>query len=483
MDMSVQKRYVSRPLAALAALMVGVIVCMVLADASSAAVPAGLDCVASEGKINGRGSTFQKTLQLNYAKLYRDDFCGKTAKEVEDPAADTMVAYNYAAAESAGATGSGAGLKAMSCRTDAFAGTDLPYSIAQLKEENEAPGKTGGCGIAFTPPFQPNAPAVWPDKEAGHEDLTAKMMSFPIGGSSVTLPVNLTAEECEGTKPTELKFTPKEVSRILGGDAAKWNDAELAETNAVLAKCNQPITRIVRFDNSGTTAITKFYLGRADNERAGATCAAGKKWSEYSPVVNPNTEWPGKQKPGLEGTCSKIETAEKSGGQELIKKLEATKAGVGYADLADAVGHGFVLANIQNATGTSFQPPNIGTTANCTYSVVSLPGISASESVGLNEGDSWANNNEETGNANHVNATDMGAKYPICGLTFDMVYSGLHEEKSAITRLTADQRRTMYSYFTFILSSAAQDNLGSFNFAPLPSSWLPKLREGFQSNF
>jgi hypothetical protein len=49
--------------------------------------------------------------------------------------------------------------------------------------------------------------------------------------------------------------------------------------------------------------------------------------------------------------------------------------------------------------------------------------------------------------------------------------------------LTADQRRTLYSYGTFILSSAAQELLGSSFYAPVPTGWLAKLRTGFQENF
>lgn len=484
MDMSVQKRLLSRPLAVLAAVAAGVIGCLLLADVSAAAVPPeGLNCVAADGKINGRGATFQLKLQENLAAQYRDDFCGNTKKEPEDPAGNTMIAYNYPEAAKAEATGSGAGLKAASCRTDAYAGSDKPYNRTQLKELDEAPGKLGGCAITFTPPFQPNSPATWPDKEAGKEDITANMMSFPVAGSSVALPVNLTAANCEGTAPTELKFTAKEVSRIFGGDAKLWSDAELAATNAVLAKCKVAITRVVRKDASGTTSIFKSYLIRGDEERSGAVCAVAKKWSAYFP--EPNTEWPGKQKPTEEGECSAIITGESSGGQSLIKKLKETSAGVGYADLADAIGQGFVLANVQNSTATSFQTPNVGSGANCSYSSLSLPGVTANDAVGLNQEDSWANDNETTGNPNHQNATDIGSKYPICGITFDFVFSGLDNGKVAnpISRLSADQRRTLYSYFTFALSSVAQENLTSVNYASLPASWLLKLREGFQANF
>ena len=41
----------------------------------------------------------------------------------------------------------------------------------------------------------------------------------------------------------------------------------------------------------------------------------------------------------------------------------------------------------------------------------------------------------------------------------------------------------MYAYFTFILSSTGQDLTNEVFYAPLPASWLPTLREGFQNNF
>jgi ABC-type phosphate transport system substrate-binding protein len=513
MDMSLQKRFRSGTLAMLVGL--GVLGCcvlanLVLADASSAAVPAtGLNCKEADGKISGRGSTYQNNLQEEIAKLYRDDFCGNTGTETAEDkvggsergeAGNTMIAYNYVAAESTSATGSGAGLRAASCRTDAFSGTDLPYSVAQLKELDEAPAKltetekkacTGSKLVEgkFLPPFQPNtAPSEWPDKEAGKEDTTANIMSFPVGGSSATLAVHLTEANCGGTKPpTTINFTPKEVSRIFGGEALTWSDTELVATDPGLEKCTAPITRVVRFDNSGTTNIFKSYLIRAEGERTGAVCAPGKKWVQYN--NSPNTEWPGKQNKAGEGgaACGEIITAGTSGGGALIKKLKETEAGIGYADLGDAANQGLTLANVTNATGTSFQPPNVGKGANCTYSVVSLPGATASDAVGLNSEDNWANNNETNPGTppNHENPTDLGSKYPICGLTFDLVYTGLSNTSGGanpISRLSADQRRTLYSYMTFLLSSAAQDKYSSINYAPLPTAWLPTLREGFQSN-
>src|SRR5262249_4810413 len=153
MEMSLEKRFAARRLVLLVGL--GMLACLALADASSAAVPGGNACVASDGKINGRGATFQKKLVLAFGSAYREDVCGETGTGSTEngEAGNTMVAYNYPAAETAGLTGSGNGIKAASCRTDAFAGSDKPYNNAQLKELNGAPGATGGCVIGFKPPF------------------------------------------------------------------------------------------------------------------------------------------------------------------------------------------------------------------------------------------------------------------------------------------------------------------------------------------
>jgi ABC-type phosphate transport system substrate-binding protein len=311
-------------------------------------------------------------------------------------------------------------------------------------------------------------------------------MSFPLAGSSIAIAVNLTNKNCEGSEPpTSLSFTGRELSRIFGGEAARWNDTELVETNPGLAKCTAAITRVARRDSSGMTTILKQYLIKVDNERTGATCAAGERWS--GKYFEKNTEWPGKQKPGEEGTCSAITTGANSGAGFEIQAVAETEGGVGYADLPYAEEKGLILAAIRNATGTSFQLPAVGKAANCDLKKLEAPpGLTASEVVGLNEANNWGNDNDRVNKTgNHEDATDVGEKYPICGITFGLVYSGLANGAvpNPITRLSGDQRRTLYSYMTFILSSAGQEFLSSAFYSPLPSGWLPKLVNGFQQNF
>jgi ABC-type phosphate transport system substrate-binding protein len=257
--------------------------------------------------------------------------------------------------------------------------------------------------------------------------------------------------------------------------------------NKSLEDCEGEIVRVVREDSSGTTEIFKSYLTRAENARTGQKCAEGKKWSNYTKT---NTEWPGKQSKSTEGgaECNEIVTAKASGGPAEVAKIEATPNGIGYADLPDAEGgHVPLTASVQNKTETKYEAPNSGLAANCNYAVASLPGAGANAAVGLDSEDNWADNNEEVnGLPNHGNVTDLGSKYPICGLTWDLVYTGLSNTSGGanpISRLNPDQRRTLYSYFTFILSSTAQHKLDSVYYAPLPTAWLVPLTEGFQSNF
>jgi ABC-type phosphate transport system substrate-binding protein len=463
---------------------------LLLPAAGSAATPGGLDCVASEGKISGRGSSYNAHAEAVFAKAYSEDFCGSVAEQgSKDPAPTGMVAYNYPAAEEAtNGTGGKAGLLAASCRTDAYAGDSLPYSETQLAEIDSAPGTFGGskgeCKLSFAPPYAPQAPN---NEFPNAADIAAPIMSFPIGGSSVAVAVNFGTAKgtiCTGSAvPTSLKLNAKEVSRIFGGDAATWSDSELVANNPSLTTdgCTGPITRVVRFDSAGTTEIFKAYLVRAENERSSSffTCAIGKPWSAYTKT---NTEWPGGKQKVSEGTCSTLTTASKAGGPEEIAKLKEVPGGVGYADLPDEVNQaGLVTASLENAAGTSYTSPISGSGANCSYTSVSPPAGGASDAVGLSsEEKNWANNAEP----NEQNVTDRGSKYPICGLTFDLVYTGLSSTtSSAIAPLTLDQRRTLYSYFTFVLSSTAQQLLSDNYYSPLPVAWVQELREGFQENF
>ena len=103
--------------------------------------------------------------------------------------------------------------------------------------------------------------------------------------------------------------------------------------------------------------------------------------------------------------------------------------------------------------------------------------MTASEAVSLNTKNSWATDNESNPGAppSHGDVTDLGSGYPICRLAWDLVYTGLHAEegtKNPTSRLTNNQRRTLYGYFSYLLSSAGQEHSSSVEYAPLPASSL-----------
>lgn len=461
----------------------GVVGAVAMADVSSAAIPTGVNC-QTDGKINGRGATFQTSAQALFAAGFRDDVCGPVVTADTD-APDTMVAYNYAATGTS-FTGSGQGRLASSCRTDAFAGSDTPYDEATLALLNGAPGAVGTCPTAaFTPPFAPNS-APYPN--AG--DHASALMSFPVAGSAVTIIAHLPNSVCGGADNNEfvsaLQLTRQNVSDLMGGNITSWNDPRLTANNPTLTACNTPVTRVVRVDSSGTTQIFKNFLKNVDGPRTGATCDASTTWTTLA-LNSGNIHWPGETSPPPAG-CSVLARGTGNGNLPLITKVGGTAGAVGYADLADAVANQgtYSISNVQNATATSFEPPANSRAANCNLgAAASLPGSTNKDAVGLNAGNNnWALDNS---GVNHGDATNFGSQYPICGLTWGLVYTNLASAAASSTqpnaRLSQDQRRTLYSYETYILSSTAQDRLGSAFYTSLPPSWLVKLRAGFQASF
>jgi ABC-type phosphate transport system substrate-binding protein len=496
MDMSLQKRTLSGLLSLLVGL--GMAWTAFAADASAelGGPPAKGNICREDGGIDGRGSTYQNHLQQETFKKAEETDCGSGVPYLQ---------YNYTNAVEKSLTGSGAGLKAISCRTDDFAGTDLPYSSTQLTEidgpvgELEGTKAAGGCEPAgFSPPYLPSAP--WP----GALDKEAKLMSFPIGGSSVAIAVNLVAADCKkDAAPGELKFSDKEINRLFAGEVANWEDSEIDKNNPELKtdECDGAITRVVREDNSGTTNILKGFLERVELERTNelrseGECAPTHTWASYN--VSPNTKWP---EASEGGTCvaGAIKHSASSGGPALITTLGETPNGVGYADLADAVGHGLILAKVENAAGNGkgeatavYEAPANGTLANCKYSEdVTLPeGGSAEGAVGLGAHENYSNTPAANSPENHVFASLRGAKYPICGLTFDLVYEGQgRDETTAIeegtafgTGLKPDQRQTLYWYFEdIVFNPIVQSHV--VDYAPLPLAFLTKEAAGFNEFF
>jgi ABC-type phosphate transport system substrate-binding protein len=495
---------------------------IVFAGTTGASVPtAGVNCQV-DGKIAGRGATFQTRAQQAFLAGFTADDCGAVPDAFSG---NDMVSYNVYDGVSAtpNLTGSGYGRKSASCRTDAFGGTDIPYNVSQITALDGAAGTgivscnaaTGtGFGTAFTPPYEPQNgnPSSYPNAS----DATGNLMSFPVAGSAVAIAVNLKSV-CPAV--TSLNLTGQQISLLFGGDILTWSDARLqtGQTTAIktaLAACTAGVTRVVRLDDSGTTQIFKNYLGHVDQNRSTATCDPATVWGTANDGTghgsglagqSPNYKWPGfttvptgavpPTGAAATATCSEIDTGDVNGNNGVLDVCEGVVAGavsttgtgtVCYVDLPDLKAYtgctgtcpGFI-ANVRNSTDTAYVSPSSSARANCSFGAIVPPGSNA---VGTDLSDTWATDNAS---GNHGDVTNTGTVYPICGVTFDLVFSGLSGATGTgpISELTNDQRRTMYSYFTYILSSTGQANLTSKFYQSLPTALVDQLRGAFQAGF
>ena len=313
-------------------------------------------------------------------------------------------------------------------------------------------------------------------------------MTVPVAGGSVALGIKLlpTGSCPAGAIPSTINLTASNASKLLGGEISNWNDPNLAVDNPALAGCDKPVSRWVRSDNSGTSATIKKFLANQSSaptgdNRSTAACAPGTTWTA---TYNADTGllWPGLA-PNAAGTCTPITGG--AGNPGVIQGVQAHDGAIGYGDLSDwkDPDNGFtgILANLEpkDTSVSSFVSPQNGTAANCSFAGASLPTGGPNQAVGIGS-TQWA-----YALGSKSDTTWKGTGYPICAITFDLVYSGLNDGSLAnpIAGLTADQRRTMYSFFSYVLTPAAQDKLSAQYFAPLPNGFLKNLRLGFQSNF
>jgi hypothetical protein len=356
----------------------------------------------NNGKISGRGSTFQKNALGILINAYSNDFCGAVdSAEANDPAKaatfsstipawlgpnnTTMIAYDYSNAstvttgQSAQNVGSGGGIGAMACRSDAFAGSDIPYDTPQLTALNGAitgttplpAGSTfagGSCdsglfmgttATGFSPPYTPvratgfggSVTVRYPAGPDG-TNQAASMMSFPVAGGAAAIGVHLTTCGNVGTPPanppTTLQFSISTLSNILNGTDKTWGDADIVADNPGLGGCTTPIRRVVRacipsddrgamgtpvgtggcidpLSGSGTSFSVKTFLN--DDVSTAAGCD-GVTWGTLSSNAK-NAQW---NDSATMGACSPIVRSCATGGSALITAAINTSSGTADSD-------------------------------------------------------------------------------------------------------------------------------------------------------
>ena len=297
------------------------------------------------------------------------------------------------------------------------------------------------------------------------------------GGSQVlVIPVTQTAIGIVVNPPAECEveeITNQQLESALRGNILKWGKLETAFGPGCAGK---NITRVVRFDGSGTTYQFKNYLSLINGGTLPCTEAPGKTWKDLEPIGaggKPNITWPENGVGGCAaGTVSPVTTAGKNNGTELVKKVNATDGSIGYAALADIevnkTGDTHAVKVQNNGTkkiskATYAEPGTEFGNANCSAAEYTVP--TAGQVGGSGENVDWSQ-------VFGANLSIGGSDYPLCTLTYDIAWKGYGAAgfSEATTTTVIDYLRE------YITAAAGQEDIdnGEKFYSPLPSPLAAK---------
>jgi ABC-type phosphate transport system substrate-binding protein len=384
---------------------------------------ASVECTGAN--IIGEGSSLQRRANVNvWIPAFEGEVCNKEAfPKVEFRS-----------------QGSGAGLKAWGAfggainRERQFIATDEAPTAAQIESIKKA---AGGGNVLVVPVAQTAIAIV------------------------VNPPSGCTLED----------ISNKELERVFRGVVSKWSELENAVGGA---PCASALKRVVHRDGSGTTYQFKNYLGLINT--AGLPCTVNEAegqatWKELAPIVNPetgapNTGWPetctGK-------TLSAVIRPEENGDGAAVRLVNATPGAIGYAALpASEVNEGRTvglqnngLVEVEEAT---YGTPRIGGAekgkgiANCAENKYLVPTEARRMGSGLDV--DWSQ-------VFGANLAIGGSSYPLCTLTYDLVFHGFEA-----AGFSAAQETTVRDYINGYVVFGGQTALitSETNYAPLPET-------------
>lgn len=242
--------------------------------------------------------------------------------------------------------------------------------------------------------------------DASLKDMPRRVVHFPTVGGAVVLAYNL-----PGLKG-DLKLTPDALAAIYLGRIKTWNDKRIAGENPGVAMPAAPILVVHRADGSGTTNIYTLYLSSVS--------------SEWQSLVGAGTavSWPA----GVGG----------KGNDGVAGVVRQTPGAIGYVELAYAKQNKLPYAEIRNKAGKYVAPTLAAVTA-------AMDGV--------------AKQLQRDVRTPIVNSGAPDA-YPICGLTFLLVYQDTKDMGRA---------RKLASFIDWAMTEG-QSYAESLDYAPLPRS-------------
>ncbi len=426
----------------------------------------------------GRGASFAATAQSAWKLNFQSFFCA-------DVGAFPNVTYEP--------LGSGAGLEAMGVRRGAntdgsrsrnqpprFGATDDPPTPAQIAQMNQGTDAAGDEGQIHVVPAAVGA--------------VAPLVNFPNGCDVTDLDAaNRTVAQNNDGDATDddvvrVRFTKAKWEDAWAGDADSDTWSELFPELTDPA-CDAPITRVVRFDASGTTFAFKSYLNTIDPTQgwsttyeSGDATAGNRAWPNAT--FGARADCTGASGPGsADDAVDHLTSGCSNGAGALVSKVIATDGSIGYADVATARNASPSLAitpegddndtywtQVQNGSGTFTEPTadangfrTDGTKgANC--AATQFNGVPAST----------------LGDWSQVSGVNANAGYGICTLTYGLVFDD-NADAYGNTAEEEAKARSVKDYWTAIVADSGQGMLFSNDYSPLPGAILGIARAGVGS--
>lgn len=430
--------------------------------------------------ISGRGASFQNTAQANWISNFQNNFCADVG---------TFPAVTYTG------SGSGSGLNVMGRRAGAcpcppgnadgsqsrnqperYAASDDPPNSTTVSQINQGTDSVGDEGTIHVIPVAAGSTVV--------------DVNFPDNCDRSLLPdsaeTNPSAAN-SGPFNDRVRFTRSQLESIYAGDAGSTNWTDVFPTLASDADCNVAITRVVRFDDSGTTFSLKDWLDHVNSARGWQTTYITpdtRTWPNAS--VGPRADCGGAT--GPQGNAgSPLTSACSNGNGALLDKLSTVDGGIGYSDLATARGRGYDIA---------LSPPGASRDDDKFWTQVANPNNVFTEPTADPNGYTTAGTHgSKCVNAQFANVpastlgswfTTSGADstngaYAICVLTYELAwddYKGPYSLQGCGDSCEEQKARSVKDYLNSIVSDDGQNLLAANDYAPLEESILNISRTG-----
>jgi ABC-type phosphate transport system substrate-binding protein len=430
---------------------------LVTALAGSAALTAALaapgvasaSTQCSGGPVTGQGAAALKIAEVTvwgpgFNLGSNPTACSGTQGSEEKPKVSYTSSSSGAGGESWGINGHTASF----VPTNAFIGTEEPPSLTQ-EEEIE---KAGGAPLTT-------------------------VLTIPVTQEAIAIIVHLPTG-CLATStaaPGRLVISNSILEKIFQGTSTEWKnitgDGDKYLNNGsekcpiIVKGAKVHITRAVREDSAGTTAILKKYFFLTQKKAVSGT----DTWDQLVATGTPNLTWPNES-----DTLIRVK-----GDSGLATKVGTEPGTIGYVSLADA------RASLDFTPSPGTGGPNTAAfwlevqNGSGVYADPSTDGDVAAKANSNCEGTKYTNGKKKfpppttLEQWNEVTTAVKETEYTICNFAFDLALDGYHNYPST----TAGEALTVENFLQFTLNSASeggQQIILNNDYLPLPTSTEPK---------